>query len=64
MYHPLQTIKDIGEQGLLKLLYQFCDRHLVGDDAAILDLPPHQSLVITTDVLVEGVHFSDRTTPP
>ncbi|HEY9889496.1 MAG TPA: thiamine-phosphate kinase, partial [Candidatus Obscuribacterales bacterium] len=34
-----------------------------GDDAAVLS-PSEAARVITTDVLVEGVHFSDRTTPP
>ena len=55
-------IADIGELGLLKKLQPFCPREVIGDDAAILDLPPGQSLVVTTDVLVDGVHFSDQTT--
>lgn len=29
----------------------------VGDDAALLDLPPGHELVVTVDTLVEGVHF-------
>jgi len=29
----------------------------VGDDAALLQVPPGQQLVLTTDALVEGVHF-------
>lgn len=29
----------------------------VGDDAALLQLPPGQQLVVTTDLLVSGVHF-------
>ncbi|MEA5536305.1 thiamine-phosphate kinase [Crocosphaera sp. XPORK-15E] len=57
-------IKDIGEQGLLKRLQKFCPRDMIGDDAAILSLDPQQKLVVTTDVLVDGVHFSDKTTPP
>ena len=55
-------IADIGELGLLKKLQQFCPRGIVGDDAAILDVPQGKSLVVTTDVLVDGVHFSDQTT--
>lgn len=31
---------------------------MVGDDAAVLTLPPSGSLVVTTDVLVDGVHFA------
>lgn len=71
-------IREIGEQGLLKILQGFCPAEIIGDDGAVLpwvdpvggmqetvdtqSLSAHQSLVVTTDVLVEGVHFSDRTT--
>lgn len=34
------------------------------DDAAVLTVPPGQDLVITTDTLVEGVHFLPRTPAP
>jgi len=29
----------------------------VGDDAALLEIPPGQALVAATDTLVEGRHF-------
>lgn len=67
MSHDLssQFVRDIGEQGLLERLQQFCPQDIVGDDAAVLpSLELGQSLVVTTDVLVDGVHFSDRTTSP
>lgn len=57
-------IQDIGELGLLQRLHRYCDVAVVGDDAAILQVTPGHSLVVTTDVLVDGVHFSDRTTSP
>ncbi|AFZ17910.1 thiamine-phosphate kinase [Allocoleopsis franciscana] len=58
-------VRDIGEQGLLERLQRFCPQDIVGDDAAVLPFPNSgQSLVVTTDVLVDGVHFSDRTTSP
>lgn len=60
---PLQ-VRDIGEQGLLQRLQAFCPSEVIGDDAAVLAFVPEQSLVVTTDVLVDGVHFSDRTTTP
>jgi thiamine-monophosphate kinase len=59
-----QTIEDIGELGLLQRLFKFCPADVIGDDAAVMDLPAGQQLVVTTDVLVDGVHFSDRTTAP
>jgi len=58
------SIRELGEQGLLKRLQAFCPADLVGDDAAVLTTQPGKSLVVTTDVLVNGVHFSDRTTRP
>ncbi|MCU0532762.1 MAG: thiamine-phosphate kinase [Hydrococcus sp. Prado102] len=60
----MTTVKAIGEQGLLQKLQRFCPCDIVGDDAAILNIDPDRALVVTTDMLVDGVHFSDRTTSP
>ncbi len=57
-------VGDIGEKGLLERLQHFCPPEIVGDDAAVLPTQPGQSLVVTTDMLVDGVHFSDLTTSP
>ncbi|WP_341525172.1 thiamine-phosphate kinase [Nostoc sp. UHCC 0302] len=57
-------VKDIGEQGLLEKLQHFCPPEIIGDDAAVLVSAPEQSLVVTTDLLIDGVHFSDITTSP
>ncbi|HYM48878.1 MAG TPA: AIR synthase related protein, partial [Burkholderiaceae bacterium] len=35
----------------------------IGDDAAVLAPPAGQQLVVTTDVMVEGVHFLAHTDP-
>ncbi|OLP19433.1 thiamine-phosphate kinase [Leptolyngbya sp. 'hensonii'] len=60
------TVRDLGEQGLLQRLQRFCPIGIVGDDGAVLDsqtldsaaIAPGQSLIVTTDLLVDGVHFS------
>ncbi|MBD2292255.1 thiamine-phosphate kinase [Anabaena sphaerica FACHB-251] len=57
-------VQDIGEQGLLERLQRFCPPDVIGDDAAVLVTESEQSLVVTTDMLVDGVHFSDVTTSP
>ena len=57
------TLAELGELELLRRLRPFCRQGTVGDDGAVLPGHP-DSLVVTTDVLVEGVHFSDRTTTP
>ncbi len=63
MTQPLNlTVADIGEQALLARLHHFCARDIVGDDAAVVDFPSHHSLVISSDVLVDGVHFRDGVT--
>ena len=59
-----QTVKDLGEQGLLKLLQGFCPPEVIGDDAAVIAIAPDRSLVVTTDMLVEDVHFGHQTTSP
>ncbi|MEH2068865.1 MAG: thiamine-phosphate kinase [Nostoc sp.] len=60
----MTKVKDIGEQGLLARLQRFCPPEIIGDDAAVLVTEPEQSLVVTTDMLVDGVHFSNLTTSP
>ncbi|BAY10377.1 thiamine-phosphate kinase [Calothrix sp. NIES-2098] len=60
----MTKVKDIGEQGLLARLQRFCPQEIIGDDAAVLVTTPGQSLVVTTDVLVDDVHFSNVTTSP
>ncbi len=57
------TIADLGEHEVLKRLRPYCAA-VVGDDAAIQPMPAGEQLVVTTDVLVDGVHFSDRTLSP
>ncbi|MBO3462375.1 thiamine-phosphate kinase [Aetokthonos hydrillicola Thurmond2011] len=55
-------VQDIGEQGLLERLQRFCPPEIIGDDAAVLASETGKSLVVTTDVLVDKVHFSEITT--
>ncbi|BAZ42180.1 thiamine monophosphate kinase [Calothrix sp. NIES-4101] len=57
-------VSDIGEQGLLKILQRFCPADIIGDDAAVLKMNPDRSLVVTTDVLIDNIHFSEITTKP
>lgn len=54
------------------LIQQFFDRVTsqrldvvqgIGDDAAVLQVPPDQFLVATTDTLVSGQHFPENTSP-
>ncbi|MCS7226479.1 MAG: thiamine-phosphate kinase [Gloeomargarita sp. SKYB31] len=57
-------LSDIGEAGLLQRLHAFCPAELIGDDAAWFCPPAGKELVITTDVLVEGVHFGSSPLSP
>ena len=62
----LQTVRDVGEFGLIALLADALPPETrggpgvqlgIGDDAAVWTPTPGRSVVITTDSLVEGVHF-------
>ncbi|MBD2445200.1 thiamine-phosphate kinase [Dolichospermum sp. FACHB-1091] len=57
-------VRDIGEQGLLERLQRFCPPDIIGDDGAVLATESDKCLIVTTDMLVDGVHFSDVTTSP
>jgi thiamine-monophosphate kinase len=58
------TLEELGESGLLELLKDWTHgaskavRLGIGDDAAILEVPPGRQLVVSTDAWVSGVHFS------
>lgn len=58
-----QCLSDSSEAEILRILQKFCPTAVIGDDGAVLPWPNNQDLVVTTDVLVDGIHFSDRTTP-
>lgn len=55
-------VHEIGEHQLLKRLHQFCPAATIGDDAAVIPCSTDTAVVITTDLLVDGVHFSRQTT--
>jgi thiamine-monophosphate kinase len=61
MHSP--RLADLGELEVLRRLQPFCAKG-VGDDALLLSLPPEMDVVVTTDILVEDVHFSEQTMPP
>ena len=54
-------LRDLGEWELLRRLAAFAPPGQFNDDAALLSERSGRQLVVNTDVLVEGVHFSDRT---
>ncbi|MFN6133280.1 MAG: thiamine-phosphate kinase [Synechococcaceae cyanobacterium] len=59
------SLGDLGEWELIRRLAAFAPPGQFNDDAALLDLDASAgTLVVNTDVLVEGVHFSERTTSP
>ncbi|MBE9221259.1 thiamine-phosphate kinase [Cyanobacterium stanieri LEGE 03274] len=60
----MELIKDLGEHELLRRLRKYCHPNLVGDDGAVFKVSEGMELVVSSDMLVENVHFSDRTTPP
>lgn len=55
------TLADLGEWELIKRLGSYAPAGQFDDDAALLEVTADRALVVNTDVLVEGVHFSDDT---
>ncbi len=57
------TLKDIGEFGFIQKIANGCvvrPRHVlraIGDDAAAFRTEPGYVMLVTTDMLIEGVHF-------
>lgn len=57
-------LQELGEWELLQRLSTFAPAGQWDDDAALLTEQSGRTLVVNTDVLVEGVHFSDTTLCP
>jgi thiamine-monophosphate kinase len=57
-------LRDLGEWELLRRLSAYAPPGQFDDDAALLNEQSGRQLVVNTDVLVEGVHFSDATIGP
>ena len=56
-----ETLADLGEAELLRRLAGFAPAGQFSDDTACLRSDERQ-LVVNTDVLVDGIHFSEQTT--
>lgn len=53
-------ISEVGEFGLIEIIKNMANRKLVGgigDDCAVIDIGKEKELLVTTDTLVEDVHF-------
>lgn len=61
-------LSDLGEAGLLrKIRDRFQDPAVavgIGDDAAVVDIPPGHSIVYCSDLLAENTHFIRTLHPP
>ena len=66
----MANLKDLGEFGLIdrlsgKFKYQTSDTVLpLGDDCAVYSTSPSKYQLISTDALVENIHFKYSTTLP
>jgi thiamine-monophosphate kinase len=59
-----EPLAQLGEWELIRRLGAFAAPGRFDDDAALVVPPAGMALVVNTDVLVEGVHFSEATTAP
>ena len=58
------SLAELGEWELIRRLGRFAAPGQFDDDAALLPAGGPGALVLNTDVLVEGIHFSEATTTP
>ena len=66
-----KTLGDLGEAGIIRLMEGNAPKELpshlkkgIGDDCAVLETAGDSVLLVTTDTLIEGIHFTARTMPP
>lgn len=57
----MSTLQQMGEHAAIAALTK--NLKAVGDDCAVLPLDAHYDLVLTTDPLIQGVHFTPGTDP-
>lgn len=67
----IKTLKDLGEVGVIRLIQEKVSQKLpsyvkkgIGDDCAVLETSGDRVLLVTTDILVEGIHFTEQTLSP
>ncbi len=67
----IKTLKDLGEVGIIRLIQGKVSQKLpsyvkkgIGDDCAVLETSGDKVLLVTTDTMVEGIHFTDQTLSP
>jgi thiamine-monophosphate kinase len=66
-----QALNDLGEAGIIHLIQEHGPAGLasyirkgMGDDCAVLETGGKRCLLVTTDTLIEGIHFTDQTLSP
>lgn len=66
-----KTVNDIGEDGVIQLIrgkgvasLPSRVRKGIGEDCAVLETDGDSLLLVTTDTLIEGIHFTAETLPP
>lgn len=66
-----KAVEDLGEEGIIRLIQQSVFKKLpayvkkgIGDDCAVLETVHGRILLVTTDTLIEGIHFTSGTISP
>jgi thiamine-monophosphate kinase len=63
-----KTLKDLGEAGIIAFIRKEAFSALpstvkkgIGDDCAVLETAKDDTVLVTTDTLIEGIHFTSQT---
>ena len=63
-----RTLKALGEAGIIRLIQGKVSQELpshvkmgIGDDCAVIEISGERVVLVTTDTLIEGIHFTAQT---
>ncbi len=61
--HANEKLSEIGEEEILQRLKKYMENGQIDDDTAVIE-SKNKDIVINTDLLIENIHFNEKTNTP